>query len=103
MMECYYNDPRRMKNEEICHIKVMRKAQRSMELEKEKSCTMYSRLEPVIETARVFHRDLQNVLTYFVHPITSAVAEGFNSKIQTIKKMAYKFRNRSTLKQLLTD
>jgi transposase len=53
----------------------------------------HSRLEPVIETARMIHKYLHNVLTYFIHPITNAVTEGLNSKIQTIKKMAYGFRN----------
>jgi transposase len=58
----------------------------------------HSRLEPVIETARMIHKYLHNVLTYFTHPITNAVAEGLNSKIQTIKKMAYGFRNREHFK-----
>jgi transposase len=58
----------------------------------------HSRLAPVIETARLIHRHLPNVLTYFAHPITNAVSEGLNSKIQTIKKMAYGFRNRDHFK-----
>ena len=58
----------------------------------------HSRLEPVIQTARMIHKYLHNVLTYFTHPITNAVAEGLNSKIQTIKKMAYGFRNREHFK-----
>jgi transposase len=58
----------------------------------------HSRLEPVIETAQMIHKYLHNVLTYFTHPITNAVAEGLNSKIQTIKKMAYGFRNREHFK-----
>lgn len=33
------------------------------------------------------------MLTYFAYRITNAVSEGLNSKIQTIKKMAYGFRN----------
>jgi hypothetical protein len=39
-----------------------------------------------------------NVLTYFQHPITNVVSEGLNSKVQTIKKMAYGFRNREHFK-----
>jgi transposase len=35
---------------------------------------------------------LANVLRYYSHRITNAVSEGLNSKIQTIKKMAYGFR-----------
>jgi transposase len=46
----------------------------------------------------MIHKYLHNVLTYFTHPITNAVGEGLNSKIQTIKKMAYGFRNREHFK-----
>ena len=58
----------------------------------------HSRLEPVIKAARTFHRHLQNVLTYFKHRVTNAVCEGVNSKIQTIIKMAYGFRNTDHIK-----
>ena len=58
----------------------------------------HSRLTPVIETARMIQRPLPNVLTFFAHRITNAVSEGLNSKIQTIKKMAYGFRNREHFK-----
>ncbi len=37
---------------------------------------------------------LSGVLNYFEHRITNAVAEGLNSKIATIQKMCYGFRNR---------
>lgn len=53
----------------------------------------HSPLEPVKKVAYLIKRHLHNVLTYFTHPITNAVSEGLNSKIQTIKKMAYGFRN----------
>lgn len=53
----------------------------------------HSRLQPVYEAAATIRRHIDNVLTYFKHRITNAVAEGLNSKIQTIKKMAYGFRN----------
>jgi len=46
----------------------------------------HSRLKPVKKVARMIHNHLENVLTYFAHPITNAVSEGLNSKIQTIKK-----------------
>ena len=42
----------------------------------------------VRRVARMIHRHLDNVLTYFDHRITNAVSEGLNSKIQTIKKTA---------------
>ena len=53
----------------------------------------HSRLAPVIKVAKMLKRHLPNVLSYFTHRITNAVSEGLNSKIQTIKKMAYGFRN----------
>ncbi len=58
----------------------------------------HSRLTPVIDTARLIQRHLPNVMTFFAHRITNAVTEGLNSKIQTIKKMAYGFRNREHFK-----
>ena len=58
----------------------------------------HSRLAPVVQVAKLIQRHLQNVLTYFAHRITNAVSEGLNSKIQTIKKMAYGFRNREHFK-----
>jgi transposase len=57
-----------------------------------------SRLKPVLDTAAMIKRHLANVLTYFAHRITNAVAEGLNSKIQTIKQMACGFRNRNNFK-----
>ena len=58
----------------------------------------HSRLGPIITAAKTSQRHLPNVLTSFTHRITNAVAEGLNSKIQTIKKMAYGFRNREHFK-----
>jgi transposase len=52
----------------------------------------------IVKAAKTIQRHLPNVLTYFTHRITNAVAEGLNSKIQTIKKMAYGFRNREHFK-----
>lgn len=58
----------------------------------------HSRLAPVIDVARLLKRHRPNVMTYFTHRITNAVSEGLNSKIQTIKKRAYGFRNREHFK-----
>lgn len=58
----------------------------------------HSRLRPIIDAAKMVKRHLTNVLTYFTHRVTNAVAEGLNSKIQTIKKRAYGFRNRENFK-----
>jgi transposase len=46
----------------------------------------HCQLQPVRKVARMIHRHLENVLTYFDHRITNAVSEGLNSKIQTVKK-----------------
>lgn len=51
-----------------------------------------------IEAARTVQRHITNVLTYFEHRITNAVSEGLNSKIQTVKKRAYGFRNKEHFK-----
>lgn len=58
----------------------------------------HSRLRPMIEAARLIQRHLANVLTYFTHRVTNAVAEGLNSKIATIQKRACGFRNRDHFK-----
>jgi len=51
-----------------------------------------SRLKPVIKVAKMLKRHLENILTYFRHPITNAVTEGLNSRIQTLKSNARGFR-----------
>ena len=53
----------------------------------------HSRLKPIRDAAATLKRHLANILTYCQHRITNAVSEGLNSKIQTIKNMAYGFRN----------
>jgi transposase len=53
----------------------------------------HSRLAPMIEAAKLIARHLPNVLTYFTHRITNAVAEGLNSKIATVQKRACGYRN----------
>ena len=58
----------------------------------------HSRLTPMIGAAHMIKRHLHNVLTYFSHRITNAVAEGLNSKIATIQKRACGFRNYSHFK-----
>ena len=58
----------------------------------------HSRLAPMIEKAQMIQRHVHNVLTYFTHRVTNAVAEGLNSKIATIQKRACGFRNRNHFK-----
>jgi transposase len=55
-------------------------------------------MKPVIAVARMLKKRLSNMMSYFNHRITNAVAEGLKSKIQTIKKRAYGFRNRENFK-----
>ncbi|MGI0054412.1 MAG: ISL3 family transposase [Thermoplasmata archaeon] len=55
----------------------------------------HSRLAPMIEVARMVKDHLKGVLNFFTHRITNAVAEGLNSKISTIPKMAYGYRNKA--------
>jgi hypothetical protein len=43
--------------------------------------------------ARTFKDHRHGLLAYFTHPITNAVAEGLNSKIQAIKRAARGFRS----------
>jgi transposase len=58
----------------------------------------HSRLQPMIEKARMLKTHLANVLTYLKHRITNATAEGLNSKIQWIRYTARGFRNRENFK-----
>ncbi len=58
----------------------------------------HSRLKAVIDVAKMLERHLEGVLNFFAHRVTNAVSEGLNSKIQTIKKMAYGFRNKEHFK-----
>ena len=58
----------------------------------------HSCLAPMIDKAKLLARHLPNILTYFTHRITNAVAEGLNSKIATIQKRACGFRNRDNFK-----
>src|SRR5208282_4948443 len=53
----------------------------------------HSRLTPMVNAAKMIARHLPNVLTYFTHRITNAVAEGLNSKIATVQKRACGYRN----------
>ena len=52
-----------------------------------------SRLQPMIKVAKMLQRHFENIITYLRHPITNAVTEGLNSKIQAIKANARGFRS----------
>ena len=53
----------------------------------------HSCLKPVISIAKMLKNHLDNIMTYLKYRITNATAEGFNSKIQTIKSATRGFRN----------
>lgn len=53
---------------------------------------MRSKLEPLKKVARTLAAHLDGLLNYFVHRITNALTEGFNSRIQAIKAAARGFR-----------
>jgi len=53
----------------------------------------HSRLEPIRKAAETVRRHINNILTYYQHPVTNAMSEGLNSQIQKIKSMACGFRN----------
>ena len=61
----------------------------------------HSRLSPLVKAAKTLKSHLPNILTFFKHRITHAVAEGLNSKIQMVKQMACGFRNREHYKKAI--
>jgi transposase len=54
----------------------------------------HSRLKPIIEAAKTLNNHVDNILTYTKHRITNALAEGLNSKIEKVKRMACGYSNR---------
>ncbi len=58
----------------------------------------HSRLEPIRKAAETVRRHIDNILTYYQHPVTNAMSEGLNSQIQKIKSMACGFRNLENFK-----
>lgn len=55
----------------------------------------HSRLEPIKKVAKTIKSHIDNIVTYAKHRITNAMAEGINTKIEKVKRMACGFRNRS--------
>jgi transposase len=53
-----------------------------------------SRLQPMIEVARMLKRRFGNIITYLRQRITNAASESINSKIQWVKYTARGFRNK---------
>jgi len=52
-----------------------------------------SQLEPIKKVAAMLKSHLDGLLSYFRHDVTNATAEGFNSRIQSIKSSARGFRS----------
>ena len=58
----------------------------------------HSRLDPVVEVAKMIQRHYDGVMAFFAHRLTSATAEGLNSRIQAIRVSARGYRNRDHFK-----
>jgi len=50
-------------------------------------------LQPIQKVAKMIHKRIENILSWFRHRISNAAAEGFNSIIQSLKSAARGFRN----------
>jgi transposase len=61
--------------------------------QKWKCWVMKSSLPEMIKVAKMLAKHLEGLLNFTLFPITNAVAEGFNSKIQSLKADARGFRN----------
>lgn len=59
---------------------------------------IHTKLEPMKKVAKTIKSRLANVVSYCLYPITNAVAEGINSKIQSIKRRVGGYRNRQNYK-----
>ncbi len=58
----------------------------------------HSRLQPVIDTARMLQRHRAGLLAFFRHRITSAGCENLNGRIQALRVAARGLRNREHFK-----
>lgn len=61
----------------------------------------HSRLTPMIKLARTLNAYLDYIVSYATHQINNAIAEGLNSKIQSIKRRACGFRNAENYKSAI--
>ncbi len=61
-----------------------------------------SRLEPFLKLAKTIRKYRKQIEAYILSGLTTAVAEGLNNKIKTLKKMAYGYSNKkSFLRKIL--
>lgn len=61
----------------------------------------HSRLQPVSTIAKTIKQHLQNVLLFCKYPVTNALGEAVNGKIQHVKRMARGFRNLQSFKNAI--
>jgi Transposase and inactivated derivatives len=61
------------------------------------SWVMHSTIDAMKDAARMMKLHIEKIMNCFIHRITSARAEGINSKIALIEKMAYGYRNKEHL------
>lgn len=59
---------------------------------------IHTKLDPLKDVARTIKDRLANVVSYCTHGITNAVAEGINSKIQSVKRRVGGYRNKENYK-----
>ena len=62
---------------------------------------IHTKLEPMKTVARTIKERLPTVVSYCTLGITNAVAEGINSKIQSIKRRVGGFRNKQNYKMAI--
>ena len=61
-----------------------------------------SKLEPFLKVAKLIRRYRKEIEAYIKSGLTTAVAEGLNNKIKTLKRMAYGYSNpESFLRKIL--
>lgn len=58
-----------------------------------------SRLKPMVKVAKMIKTHWDKIVSHVRHPITNAVTEGLNSKIQALKSAARGFRNFANYRQ----
>ncbi|MDH4333622.1 MAG: ISL3 family transposase [Desulfobulbaceae bacterium] len=58
----------------------------------------HSRLGPIKDAAKTLKNHLYGIMNFFEHRISNAMAEGINSRIETLWKSACGFRNKTRLR-----
>ncbi len=62
------------------------------------SWVIHSSIDAMKDIARLMKIHLGMILNYFIHRITNIRAEGINSRIALIEKIAFGYRNKEHLK-----